>query len=277
MPAVELTMADFEEGYDRISVLNWGPPKTGKTRSVFTLLKAGFGPIWLEDFDYGPESLINAARAAKYSGDDIRIFRYTAGIDRIKDTQHRNRQSAPALDFFRHINNLYDHVDPKDPKNWKPEAIEAKKVPGTIVIDSLTTLADQILDFTLVLEGHELGAPKTDARSDFGKQMSKIVEIITSILALPCSFVMLAHEKVTQDDTTGTIRCDPMVTGQLASVIADYFGIVIYSHFSGGKYMWLTQPENYVKVAGTRYTEGLQARIEQDYSLLMNRKKTPKA
>lgn len=257
-------------------VLLFGPPKTGKTRSLVTLLKflrkKGYkGPLWVFDIDDGVESLVNVALKEGFKGDDIVIYSYRPkGGDKIGPGMSRPRGQGRDIymEWIKDFNSLWDNVDPTT-GNWKA----GFNGPCAIAFDSASGWQDVILDFILCSVGHELGAPGTDARSDFGRAMQKTVECIQSCRGLPCVSVWTAHESLDKNEVTGEIRVDPAFTGKLAAAIAKEFGVVLYSTTKQvgqeTKYIWLTKPAGFVKTAGTRHHEGLAREVEQDYALVL--------
>ena len=275
MPAQVLKPSDLAGAYKKVSILNVGPPKSGKTFATATLLKCGasFRPVWYHDYDQGVDAfLVNARQLFPKEDLDtlVTVFRYGVGVERMSQTKGKKRYAQPGLDFINQINKPYDHLDPKTGL-FKAESIAAGLVPGVMVIDSLTNFQDDMLDLVLNLVGHELGDKGTDARTDYGAQMGKIKEAINTIKALPCSLVVNAHEQIIQDETTGTIRSQPMVTGKdtLAQTLADAFDIVVYSFSDNGKYEWWIKPQKYIRSAGTRFKVMTETRIPQDYSLII--------
>lgn len=263
----------------RGTVLNFGPPKTGKTESLATLIKLGLTPMWYFDFD-GGDSIKPLLRKTKdlcmrdrllneqHSTDDIIRFSYfPKGGDRVGQTQHRPKEQGRDiyLDFLKDFNSVFDLIGQDG--EYKKDPIV--RPPRSLVIDSTTSLMEDILDFILCMAGHNLSDPKTDARDDFGKQMGKIQEIVKSAKSMPLIAVFICHEKLVQNELTGEVRIDPMITGQLSAYFAKDFGTVVYSQSKGGKYTWLTKPQGHVKCVGQREHEGLSLEIEQDYSLVL--------
>lgn len=257
-------------------VLLFGPPKTGKTRSLVTLLKflrskGAKGPLWLFDIDDGAASLINAAKAQGFKGDDIFVYSYRPkGGDKIGPgmTRPRGQGRDIYMEMIKDFNTLWDNVDPSTGQ-WKA----GFNGPCVIAFDSASGWQDVFLDFILVSVGHDLGAPGTDARSDFGKAMQKTVECIQSCRGLPCVSVWTAHERLDKNEITSEIRIDPHFTGLLAATIAKEFGVVLYSTTKtvgqDTQYVWYTKPSGFVKTAGTRHHEGLAREVAQDYALVL--------
>ena len=253
--------------------LNYGPPMAGKTYSLITLIEAGYYPLHLHDFDGKCQSLL---RVAKEKGllDKIVVFRYSSPVgDRVKDSEYPGRHGGTFLDFLKVHNAYYDNIDIKTGQ-WKDPTI----APLAIAYDTLTTFSSIALEFVLASVGHDLGAKNTDARSDYGKQMAKILEAVRSSKALPCITVWNAHEKFDKDELLGKTRCEPLATGQLSSYLAREFNAVLYSQVvgsaaskTGARYEWLTKPQGWITQAGSTESD-LPIVIPQDWGLVFGKK-----
>jgi hypothetical protein len=109
--------------------------------------------------------------------------------------------------------------------------------------------------------------------------MNKIMEVIRSMKALPCHTILIAHEQYDKDELSGEIRMTPNVFGKLAAVIASEFNLVLYAKTQpdgkgGLRYVWQTQPAGFVKSAGSTYVTGLPPIVDQDFSLVINPKRS---
>jgi hypothetical protein len=237
-------------------------------RKVAQEQKRKAGPFKVFDFDGNAAPLVRRAKAAGLTGSDIEIYTYLPkGGDKIGEGAFRPRGQGRDifLQFIKDFNVLEDMVDPKT-----GEWLEGQAGPIGIAIDSVTTLQDVILDHVLCSVGHELGAEKTDARADFGKQMQKTTEIIDCAKALPCVCVFNAHERAQTAENGGVIGIDPLFTGeQYAASIGKVFSVVLYSQVKGDKYIWRTRPQALVKMGGSRMRDDLPTEIPQDYSLVL--------
>ena len=271
-----------------------GPPKTGKTQSTTTLRKLKSRPwvqgkkLYYYDFDEGMQPVIRIAVRDKWA-DEIVPFRYAqVGGDRISRDAIPQRSPERFTDFLSDINRLYDHVT-SDGKRWKDDFID--QAPYAIVVDSLTVIQFDILNFTLSLRHKELGDEKVHGGAEYGFQMGKIVETIRSIKKLPCFSVWLAHEQTKMGTvkmptppprgnpinpvTTGIISKLPVVTGTLAETIGGEFGAVLFTKIepvtsTTAKYLWETRPNGEIRSAGSRLKENLDALIPQDFNLVVD-------
>jgi hypothetical protein len=269
---MELSLSQVQNEAASISVLNVGAPKTGKDYSLATLAQwlrdKGRPPIIHHyDFDPGAEPLARRMSELGFKDENLRVFRFSMDkANRIGLGSARDR-SNNWLDFVRQFNLYYDQLDTRT-NQWKEGYAGA---PGAIVLSTLTAMQEQILDAVLQLEGHELGAKGTDARSDFGKQMGKLVEVIESAKSLPAVLVCNAHEQIEKDDLVGNIMALPAVTGKLAPVIAGRFSVVIGSFYNKGskEYKWVVKPQGFYNTAGSRHVDFTMNEIDQDYRKLL--------
>jgi len=229
-------------------------------------------PIWYFDFDGGDsiEPFIRQAKILNAKDEDIIRFTYQPRRgDRIGETDSRPRGQGKDifLDFLKDFNSLFDNVGADGEWN-KPG------MPKVLVFDTVTSLQDIMLDFVLAMAGHDLGAPKTDARADFGRAMNKMVELINSCKSLPVLSIFIAHEKLDKNEVTSEVRIDPSFQGILAQQIGREFGTILYSTTKKVgqdiKYIWMTKPSGLVKSPGLRHHDNLPLEIEQDYRLVLN-------
>ena len=259
---MKLTLQDLK-GEQKLysSVLVYGPPKTGKTRSCSTAKR----PIWYWDLNRGVEPLVRVAKTEGWKEDDLVVYRYLPpGGDKVALTVNRPRGRDVYLEVMKDFNVLYDHMDLKTNK-WKENL--PFRPPATIVFDGIEDFQEIVLDFVLNVAGHELGDKKTDARDDYGNAMDKVEECIVSTQGLPCDSIWITHESVMQDETTGQIRSDPYIVGKkLPQRIGRHFGAVLYSSFKApDKYVWYVKPQGYVKVAGSRGREFKEGEVNQNF------------
>jgi hypothetical protein len=257
------------------SAIQFGPPMSGKTTNLITLVEAGWGPLHVHDFDGKSQSLV---RAAEKRGllDQLVIYRYDSHQDKIRQSEYPEKSNAQFVSFMNTHNSYFDLINPTTGK-WKDSATDA---PGVIAFDTLTSLNVITLEFVLSVLGHDLGAPKTDSRSDYGKQMGKIMEIVRSAKALPCISIWNAHERFEKDDLTGQVRCEPSATGQLANQLAKEFNAVLYTSVVrnaanplGASFEWYGKPRGWVTQAGSTEVD-LPVSLPQDWSLVFGKKVT---
>ena len=271
----------------RGAILNFGPPFTGKTTSLSTLIPLGLVPIWVFDFDRKLHPLVRRIHELRLKGvpvaddDLVRLSYLPKSGDKIGGSPFRPRGQGQDtyLKFMDDFNILYDYVGPDG--EWKTPGPAKWKLPKVIVFDGLTGLQDMLLDFVLAMSGHELNAKGTDARADYGQQMGKIVEIVSSAKGLPLLSIFNAHEKPIysqahkEDAAVSELRIDPLVTGILSASIGKEFLACVYSTTEGPqaspRYVWKLQSDGKIKGVGTTFSEGGAATIPQDYGKLLVR------
>jgi len=64
---------------------------------------------------------------------------------------------------------------------------------------------------------------------DWGQQMAKLVELITTAKNLNINFLCIAHEQYRKDEISNHAWCLPLVTGKLADRLSLYFDEVYHS------------------------------------------------
>lgn len=167
----------------KLKVLAYGDFGTGKTRFAATFPK----PHYI-DFDGGILSL---------GGMDIDYETFSKDPDRAKKEFER---------FQKHVR---DYVLPK----VKDGTFE------TIVIDSLTTLSEVILNAILIEEKRD--HPQLQ---DWGQQINGLVQIINKLVGNKrCHTIFLAHEQVYTNEDGAIIKGLPLLTGKLAPKVGLYF------------------------------------------------------
>lgn len=266
-------------------ILNYGPPKTGKTRCLATLIKAfkergllkQILPVWYFDFD-GGDSIVPMLRALdtfgiKLENNDLIRFTYAPpGGDKLGDAEIRPHGQGRDMfmEFRRDFNSLFDT---KPGPDGKPLLANGDRFPGFMIVDSWTTLQSYITDFVICLIGHEIGAKNTHGGADWGKIMDKSVEFLKSCVSLPLKTVIIAHEYIDKIEETSEIRVDPNFVGQLRQQVGREFGTVLYSKTKQVgqdiQYVWQTKPNGYIKGVGVRNAEGLALEIPQDFGLVL--------
>lgn len=113
----------------------------------------------------------------------------------------------------------------------------------TVIIDSTTSMTDIAMERALQLDPKRSSTdgPLWNVHYQLVKNLmeGKLRQIIT----LPCNVIVIAHLKIIQDQETGAIiSIEPLLTGQLSTIIPGYFGEVylaftkqVAAKKSGGK------------------------------------------
>lgn len=257
------------------SILLFGPPFTGKTRSLWTLaayLKSrNLGKLRLYDLDLKCESLVEKCRKEDLL-DQLEVVRLGVRDDLTGGTGRFGMNKSYFEAFQQDINSLHKQVDFATGK-WKTTF----QPPGAVILDSLSAYCDIAMQWVLGTLGHQLNAEKTDARDDYGRAMSKIMETIKSVKSLPCITGWIAHAELMQSGLDGKIVRLPVVTGRkLAPQLAKEFNYTIYCPppikvDNRDTYRWQVRGgENGVESAGTTGRDDLPTFIEPDFRKVFN-------
>lgn len=145
---------------------------------------------------------------------------------------------------------------------------------GTLVIDSLTTLSDRIMEHIMrenpgVKRNITRGA-QAPALQDYGLFRIFMKQFIGELISLPCNLIVIAHIDITKDETTGATLRIPMLTGKLARELPIYFEEVYMAFVEGEgdkrKYRAQTQTD---RKFSCRTQRGLPQIIDLDYKSLV--------
>lgn len=93
---------------------------------------------------------------------------------------------------------------------------------GILVLDSLSTLSQAIMDEVLRTAKIEKPSLKIISQDLWGQQSQIIKHVIREVNALPCMAIMTAHEELVTD-SSGTTKYYPLTTGKLKTQIGLYF------------------------------------------------------
>jgi len=262
------------------SILVVGPPFTGKTRSLWTLVavlkKRNLGPLHLVDIDEKCDSLYEALTtepdAVREKLIDYLVVHRIRTKGKINLTAQKVVQDKDTFNLLaRELNEFENHVDPQTGL-WK-SGFEC----GAVIVDSLSKFNEIAEEFIAATLGHDFGSQGTDARNDYTMLMSKVKQTIYGLKSLPCMSGWIAHEMLVQSGVDGKITLLPSVAGKntLAPSLAKNFNCVLYSTTKklkdreGVQYMWQVQPEGPVKSAGITGKTGFPLFIEQDYRKIL--------
>jgi len=126
----------------------------------------------------------------------------------------------------------------------------------TIVVDSLTTLAEALLR-EIIRENPQTNRtfPDVPAMQDYLVNKTRFTQIITNILALPCNVVVVAHVSLDKDEVTGEMMKSPLLSGKLASIIPVLFDELYHAYT-------LKKDDRLLYVAQTRPDNGYIARTQ---------------
>ena len=107
--------------------------------------------------------------------------------------------------------------------------VEAEKY-QTIVVDSTTSMTDIAMERALQLDPKrsETGGPIWNVHYMLVRNLME--GKLRQLVSLPCNVIIIAHLHIIQDQKTGAIiGIEPLLTGQLSTMIPGYFGEVYLS------------------------------------------------
>lgn len=182
-----------------------------------------------------PKPLVLDFDAGLISTRDLPPFQYFT----FKDVPHGSKAYNEKKGFYKWgkawpawINFLNDKLWPAIEKGTN--TIETDDGPyefNTLVVDSLTTLTAQCMNYVLD------GAAKTPKDSitlpEWGTQLRLMESVMEQLTAWPIRLVVTAHIKRDTNETMATVEYLPMITGQLAGRIGIYFDEVYYTEVAG--------------------------------------------
>lgn len=194
-----MKVSDLAKGERHEKVMVYGESGSGKT-----CLASGFpGPVHYSDFDGKISSVIgflsknNPARLQEIEYDPFTDVTKAKGV-------------RPFKAFLERLTLLEKEVAAGKYK--------------TVVIDSMTTLSDALMENVMAenpgIKGPVAGVP---GMQHYLVLTFQFKQLIKRLLALPCNVVMLGHIKVDKDENTGRITYRPMLSGQLPEQVPILF------------------------------------------------------
>lgn len=255
------------------SIFIMGPPLTGKTRSLITLVRwlqarpsSRDRPVWYMDLSNASQSFLGLAVKENFL--HIEVFTYERkGGDKISPEAKTAHNSEPFMGLLKDINRLYDMLS-SEGKPLKPE-----EFPSCIILDDTTNLCEIVMEFCVAMSGTK-GGELGESQSHYGLYAAKMKEIRKSLDGLPIIWVMLGHDEIILDTVTGGTAIVPYLLGKvLPPVWCKDFTVVLYTgvETKNGEsfYFWQTRPDARLRSAGTRFKENLPACVEQDFRLVL--------
>lgn len=199
-----MKLSDLAKGERHEKIMVYGNSGAGKTCAASTFP----GPIHYSDFDGKISSVIGFL--TKNNPPKLQEIEYDSFTDVTKAKGIR-----PYKAFLERLATL------------------EKEVPGkykTVVIDSLTTLSDSLMENIIAenpgIKGPVPGVPGMQHYLLLGFQFKQLIK---RLLALPCNVVMLGHIKVDKDENSGRIVYRPMLSGQLPEQVPILFEEVYHA------------------------------------------------
>lgn len=145
----------------------------------------------------------------------------------------------------------------------------------TIVIDSLTTCADRLMEYLMAenkgIKRAVTKGAQAPALQDYGLFRIFMKQFIGEVLSFPCNVIFTAHIDVKTDEQTGAILRQAMLPGKLAAELPIYFEEVYRAYVEGEgekrKYLAQTQAD---RKFNCRSQRGLPSVIDLKYESLIN-------
>lgn len=101
----------------------------------------------------------------------------------------------------------------------------------TVVIDSLTTMADVFMAYIL---NDARRANTTPQIQDYQRQQSLIVQTLNQFFGMGAHVLALGHYTFEKDEVTGTTKAVPLIPGQLKGKLGMYFDEAYFATVKGG-------------------------------------------
>lgn len=124
----------------------------------------------------------------------------------------------------------------------------------TVVVDSLTYMAEKLLAQALLLNGRPQGVP---TMQDWLAQMVAIKNVMDKLFLIKCKYlIVICHEVYDKDELYGNIRITPAITGKLAQQLPCRFDVIfrseVYQDKSGSRVVLKAESTAIVSV-GSRF------------------------
>jgi hypothetical protein len=149
----------------------------------------------------------------------------------------------------------------------------------SLAVDSLTTLAELIMNHVMGLSGKSSSKIATiPTQNHWMTQMVLIQQVLDHFLNLPLHVVITAHEELMKDELSGRIMGVPLITGKLKFRLPLYFSELYHSRIKrqGDKheYVFMTRDD---ALYGAKSRMAARAPIEQfelqNYTAIWNKTK----
>lgn len=222
-----MKLSEMAAGPNFVKVLLLGASGAGKTVGAVTFP----GNKFVADFDNKISSAVNFYSGNKEVLESIDVTQY-GKMPIVGDPKtSRKPRMASFLDDLRKIY-AFQNSNQKLPFD-------------TVIIDTITTMTDSILEDYRYVSQTAIKRPNIDqnSQSDYGLLATHFKQIITGILALDCNVVVVGHTQLSKDESTGSITNEILMPGQMASKLGIYFEEVYFAKIVDGKHVWQTKPD----------------------------------
>lgn len=230
------------------SVLLTGPPGTGKSYSLVTIMEAGYPLYLIVTEPNGLETLITAMQARSIPPDMLRyrvieparegfdsLFKMSVmvtqmGYDSLSKMGPTERSKAQYLNVVSTFGNF---VDDRTGASHGP--VDHLPANCAVALDSLSGLNLMAMDLTI-------GNKVTAHQGEWGVAMNMLDKLLLTLTSnLKAMFVLTAHVERETDDNTRTSKLMTSTLGRkLAPKIPRFFSEYVLTSTEGGKYYWNT-------------------------------------
>lgn len=247
-----MKLSDYSAGPDYVKLLLLGSSGAGKTVSAMSFPK----PIHVMDFDNKISSAVKFYKDDKDLLGQIEVSQL--GKMPIKGDA-KTARPARMTQFNQELQKIYDLQNNKKPLPFK-----------TLVVDTITTLTDSILEDYRYVSQLAIKRPNPDqnSQSDYGLLINHFKQYMTGLLALDCNVVFIGHTQLMRDEQTGSITNEILMPGSLGAKLGIYFEEVYFAKIdSTGKHVWQAKPDS--KTSFCRTQRKIAAEIPANYQELM--------
>lgn len=240
------SLPDYATGF---KTLVMGPPGSGKTSSIPTLLLQGF-EVFVLFTEAGQSNLLKACKLHKVPDDVVKEklhFAYVKpGANSFKTLVSRGQAILVAEEFGKMSGGKRSEYSQlveifklcanfKDQNSVEYGPIDDWKANRVVVLDGLSGVSNMAMKMTI-------GNKPCPALQDYLVAMTQVDDFIRQLANLQACFVMIAHLTLEKDEVTGKIRIVPNTVGaKLAPTLGQHFNDVIMTQYKNGKYEWSTE------------------------------------
>ncbi len=235
-----------------VKLLIVGPSGSGKTIGACTFP----GKIKIFDFDGKVTSAAQFYANDKQKLESIDFSPYAKMPVKGDHALKRKPRMQTFLDDIQAIYNLQN---------------SGQKLPfDTLIVDSITTLADSIMEDYREVSQLGVKRPNKDknSMSDYGLLATHFKQIVCGLLALDCNVVFIAHSILTKDESSGNITNELLFPGQMAGKLGIYFEEVYFAKLNvKNENVWQTKGDS--KTSFCRTQRKLPPEIPANYKFII--------
>lgn len=149
---------------------------------------------------------------------------------------------------------------------------EKKELPfKTLVIDSLTTLTNSIMDDYIYRSqmGIKRALAGVNCLQDYQLLDRHMTQLVSGLMSLDCNVVFIAHIGTEKDENMGTIIKQPLMPGKFAAKLPIYFEEVYVAKVNDKGEHLLQTKSDYQHTCRTQ--RGLAKEIKASYDAIINK------